>query len=232
MKSLIIIPTYNEKENLENLVEQILSLRMNAQILIIDDNSPDGTGRIADELSQKHKKIQVIHRHGKMGLGTAYIEGFKYALKTDADCIFEMDADFSHKPQYLPFLLEKIKEFDLVLGSRYVKGGGTKNWSFGRRLLSRGGNLYTRTILGINVKDLTGGFKCFRRKVLKEINLDKIRSDGYGFQIEMTYRVYQKGFKIAEIPIVFTERRAGKSKMSKRVVREALLMVWRLRLGC
>ncbi len=229
MSALIIIPTYNERENLKRLVEDIFALGLNVGILVVDDNSPDGTGEIADELACE--QVNVIHREKKLGLGTAYLEGFRYAIERDFDYIFEMDADFSHEPGYLPSFLEKIKGCDLVLGSRYVSGGGAKNWSLRRQLLSKGGNLYARLILGLKIKDLTGGFKCFRREVLEAIDLENINSDGYAFQIEMTYKVSKKGYKIEELPICFAERRAGKSKISRQIFWEALLMVWKLRLG-
>ena len=201
-------------------------------VLVVDDNSPDGTGQIADELKrQSGGRVDVLHRPGKLGLGTAYLAGFKYALAHGYDYIFEMDADFSHDPAVLPQFLEAIQEVDLVLGSRYVPGGGTVNWSLLRRFISRGGSLYARLLLGLPFQDLTGGFKCFRRAVLASIDLDAVHSNGYGFQIELTYRASRQGFRIREIPIIFVDRQVGRSKMSRRIVVEAMLMVWRLRFG-
>ncbi len=229
---LIIIPTYNERENLEQLLERITLTDPVAHILIVDDNSPDRTYEIVESLMQtKYQgRLFLLKRAGKLGLGTAYIAGFKWALARDYEYIFEMDADFSHDPKYLPDFLAAVQTNDLVLGSRYVPGGGVKNWGFLRKLISRGGSLYARTILGLQLRDLTGGFKCFRREVLAAINLDEVKSNGYSFQIEMTYRAFRKGFRIAETPIVFEDRTAGKSKMSRKIFLEAVLMVWRLRL--
>jgi dolichol-phosphate mannosyltransferase len=229
-KALVIVPTYNEKENIERIVPEILDKDPSIDILIVDDNSPDGTGKIADKLSSENKRILVLHREKKSGLGTAYLAGFKHALKKGYDYIFEMDADFSHDPSYLPRFLEAMKESDLVLGSRYVSGVNVINWPMSRLLLSYYANVYSRWVTGLPLKDATGGFKCFRRKVLEEINLDKVHSEGYSFQIEMSFRAWKKGFKIKEIPIVFWDRRAGTSKMSKKIVREAIWMVWKLRL--
>ena len=228
MKAIVIIPTYNEKRNITRLVEIILNLNINIQILIIDDNSPDGTGQIAEKLSSEYHEINVIHRKGKLGLGTAYLEGFKYALKNKFDYIFEMDADFSHNPKYLPVFLEAIKKYDLVLGSRYINGISVINWGFGRLLLSKLATFYVRIITRLPVTDATGGFKCFRQELLKSIDLDKVYSNGYSFQIEMTYKAYIKNFKIGEVPIVFKDRLEGKSKMNKKIVIEALGVVWRL----
>jgi len=229
-KALVIVPTYNEKENIERIVPEILDKDPSIDILIVDDNSPDGTGKIADKLSSENKRILVLHREKKSGLGTAYLAGFKYALENGYDYIFEMDADFSHDPSHLPQFLEAIKESDLVLGSRYVSGVNVINWPMSRLLLSYYANVYSRWVTGLPIKDATGGFKCFRRKVLEEISLDKVHSEGYSFQIEMSFRAWEKGFKIKEIPIVFWDRRAGTSKMSKKIVREAIWMVWKLRL--
>lgn len=229
MRALVIIPTYNECENLPLIVPAILA-QGDFSILVVDDNSPDGTGRIAETLkADTGGRVDVLHRGGKQGLGTAYLAGFKYALERGFDYVFEMDADFSHDPAMLPRFLEAIQSADLVLGSRYVAGGGTVNWSLLRRFISRGGSLYARTILGLPYRDLTGGFKCFRRSVLAAIDLDGIRSNGYGFQIELTYRAAQLGFHIREIPITFVDRRVGQSKMSRRIVGEAMTVVWRLR---
>ena len=229
-KALVIVPTYNERENIERIVPEILDKDPSIDILIVDDNSPDGTGKIADKLSSENKRILVLHREKKSGLGTAYLAGFKYALENGYDYIFEMDADFSHDPSHLPQFLEAIKESDLVLGSRYVSGVNVINWPMSRLLLSYYANVYSRWVTGLPIKDATGGFKCFRRKVLEEISLDKVHSEGYSFQIEMSFRAWEKGFKIKEIPIVFWDRRAGTSKMSKKIVREAIWMVWKLRL--
>jgi dolichol-phosphate mannosyltransferase len=228
MKSMIVIPTYNEKENIKRLVKEILRLKDNFQVLIVDDNSPDGTGRIADKLSEEYPEVKVIHRKGKLGLGSAYIEGFKYALKEGVDYIFEMDADFSHDPKYLPLFLEKIKDCDVVIGSRYLNGVSVVNWPIRRLILSYGASLYVRFLTGLKIKDCTGGFKCFRREVLENIDLDKIESDGYAFQIEMNYKCHRKGCRIREIPIIFVDRHSGTSKMNRRIVFEAFFVVWRL----
>lgn len=230
--ALVVIPTYNERENLKPLCEQVLQSLPCCDVLIVDDNSPDGTGALADQLSEREPRIKVLHRSGKLGLGTAYIAGFRHALSHDYEYVFEMDADFSHDPAYLPALLNAAKEgADVVIGSRRVPGGGTENWGVGRQVMSAGGSLYARTILGLPVRDLTSGFKCFRRRVLETIDLDAVRSNGYSFQIELTYRAAQAGFRVAEVPIVFVDRRVGQSKMSGSIFREALTMVWKLRLG-
>jgi dolichol-phosphate mannosyltransferase len=197
--------------------------------LVIDDNSPDGTGALADELAASEPRIHVLHRAGKEGLGRAYLAGFAWALSRGYRLVLEMDADFSHDPKYLPALLAAAKDADLVLGSRYVPGGGTVNWGLARKVLSRGGSLYARTILGLGVRDLTGGFKCFRREVLQAIDLPSVACTGYAFQIELTYRAVRRGFRVAEVPIVFADRRVGTSKMSKRIVFEALRKVWDIR---
>lgn len=231
MKAMVIIPTYNERDNIERLTNEILSLGEDIHILIVDDNSPDKTGEIADDLVKRHDNLHVIHRAGKMGLGSAYIEGFKYALKAGAEKIIEMDADFSHNPERLPALIEKANEVDLVIGSRYLNGVSVVNWPIRRLMLSYFANMYTRIITGLEISDCTGGFKCFNRKVLEAIDLDKIKADGYSFQIEMNYRCVEKGFTVDEIPIIFIDRHAGTSKMSKKIVREAVFMVWRLRIG-
>ncbi len=230
MKALVIIPTYNERENIEAIVPIVLEKNPSIHVLIVDDNSPDGTGQIADSMSEKNQRIFVIHRESKSGLGTAYITGFKYALKKGYDLIFEMDCDFSHDPKYIPEFLNAIQEADLVLGSRYKSGVNVINWSMGRLLLSYYANLYSRIVTGLPVKDATGGFKCFRRQVLEAIQLDRVKSNGYSFQIEMSFRAWKKGFRIKEIPIVFEDRKVGQSKMSKKIVREAIWMVWRLRI--
>jgi dolichol-phosphate mannosyltransferase len=230
MKALVIIPTYNERENLEKIVSEVLRQDSRLHVLIVDDNSPDGTGQIADKLAQSNGKISVLHRQKKAGLGQAYVAGFKFALQKDFDCIFEMDADFSHDPKYLPDFLKSIEKADLVLGSRYISGVNVVNWPMSRLLLSYFANIYARWVTGLPVKDSTGGFKCYRRIVLEKIDLDKIKSEGYSFQIETSYRAWKKGFKLREIPIVFVDRQQGESKMSKKIVREAMWMVWKLRL--
>ena len=229
---LIIIPTYNESENVEKLLDLISRTDPAAHVLIVDDNSPDRTYEIVERLMQTSYpgRLFLLKRAGKLGLGTAYLAGFKWALARDYEYIFEMDADFSHDPKYLPDFLAAIQTHDLVLGSRYVPGGGVKNWGLLRKFISRGGSLYARTILGLSLRDLTGGFKCFRREVLEAIDLDSIKSNGYSFQIEMTYRAKCKGFRICETPIVFEDRTAGKSKMSRKIFLEAVLMVWKLRM--
>lgn len=233
MKTLIIIPTYNERENIESLFEAIFVVNNDVNILIVDDNSPDKTYELVEQLmhGKYQDKLFLIKRAGKLGLGTAYVAGFKWALANGFDYIMEMDADFSHNPIYINDFLREIKNADLVIGSRYVSGGGVVNWGIGRKFISRGGGVYSRLILGIPVNDVTGGYKCFRRKVLESINLDSVKSNGYSFQIEMNYRTYLKGFRIKEVPIVFEDRRVGKSKMSRKIFMEAIMMVWRLRLS-
>jgi len=226
---LIITPTYNEKDNLRRLIEAIHRVVPEAHVLIVDDNSPDGTGALADELSNTDSRVHVLHREGKLGLGTAYIAGFRYALERDYSLVFEMDADFSHRPEHLPEFLAAAEHADLVLGCRYMEGGGTEDWGILRKGLSRGGNLYARTILGLPFRDLTGGFKCFRREVLETIDLDQIGSAGYAFQIELTWRTQRAGFRIAETPIMFPDRTEGVSKMNKGIILEALWRVARLR---
>ena len=229
-RALIIFPTYNERENIENIVHAVLPLDPRIHVLIVDDNSPDGTGEIADRLVQQESKVNVLHREKKKGLGQAYIAGFKWAIERKFDYIFEMDADFSHGPEYIQHFLKEIKEYDLVIGSRYIAGVNVINWPMSRLLLSYFANVYTRWISGLPLRDATGGFKCFRREVLETINLDDVHSTGYSFQIEMSMRVWKKGFRIKEISIIFVDRRAGESKMSKKIVREAVWMVWWLRL--
>jgi dolichol-phosphate mannosyltransferase len=231
-KALIVVPTYNERENLEPLSAAIFEQLPAANVLVVDDGSPDGTGELADELAERDPRLRVVHRPGKAGLGTAYVEGFRWGLARDYGYFFEMDADFSHDPGYLPKMLERARAgADLVLGSRYVAGGGTRNWGITRKVISRGGSLYARTILGVKVNDLTGGFKCFRRRVLETLDLSSVRSEGYSFQIEMTYRTIREGFVVEEIPITFVDRRVGQSKMSRAIFAEAIWMVWALRLG-
>ncbi len=232
MRAIAIIPTYNECENLGPLVAAVLKADPALDILVVDDNSPDGTGALADELARHSDRVRVLHRPGKAGLGAAYLAGFAYALDRDYQCILEMDADFSHDPADLPRLLAPVRAggADLVLGSRWAPGGSTRGWPLHRRIISRGGSWYARTILGVPVRDLTGGFKCFHRRVLGRLDLSAVRTSGYGFQIELTYRALQAGSRVLEVPIVFSERRCGQSKMSGRIAAEALAMVWRLRL--
>ncbi len=229
-KSLVIIPTYNELDNMPKLIPLVLSQNDNVHVLVVDDNSPDGTAKFVEEQARDNDRIHIIKREKKKGLGTAYITGFKYALKNDFDYIFEMDADFSHDPTEINNFLVAIKENDLVLGSRYIHGVRVQNWPMRRLLLSFFASVYTRLITGLPIRDATGGYKCFRRKVLEAINLDLVKSNGYSFQIEMTFKAYAKGFKIKEIPIVFVDRVKGKSKMSRKIVREAVIMVWKLRI--
>ncbi len=230
-RALVCIPTYNEADNLEPITQAVLKTEPRVDILVVDDNSPDGTGQIADRLAAKEPRIRVLHREKKEGLGRAYLAAFRWALAEGYTYIIEMDADFSHDPRYLPNLLDAAEAgADLVLGSRYVTGGGTVNWGVGRQIISKGGSLYARTILGVGVHDLTGGFKCFHRRVLEGIGLDQVQSTGYAFQIELTYRTLKKGFTVREIPIVFEDRRVGQSKMSRKIFLEALTMVWKLRL--
>ena len=229
--ALVIIPTYNERENVEPIVRAVLAAESRVDVLIVDDNSPDGTGQLADQLASSQPRVQVLHRAKKQGLGRAYLHAFSWGLEKGYTHLIEMDADFSHDPQFLPHLLDAAERgADLVLGSRYVEGGGTRNWGAGRKLISRGGSLYARTILGVKVRDLTGGFKCFDRKVLEGIDLAGVQSTGYAFQIELTYRALKRGFRVIEIPIVFEDRRVGHSKMSRKIFLEALTMVWKLRL--
>lgn len=230
VKTMVVVPTYNERENLPRLVRQMEELSLGIDILIVDDNSPDGTGRLADELAAIHPWIQVIHRPGKLGLGTAYVEGFVFALGKGFDVIGEMDADLSHNPSHLPAMLSALEDADLVLGSRYIPGGGVRNWGVMRKMISRGGSAYARTILGVGVRDLTGGYKLFRRELLEKLSLGKVRSNGYSFQIELTYRAIRQGFRVVEVPIVFEDRQVGKSKLSRHVVVEAMLLVPRLKL--
>jgi dolichol-phosphate mannosyltransferase len=229
-RGLVIVPTYNERENVARIIESVLAQDPRLNILIVDDGSPDGTGAIVDEIAAQNDRVHALHRAKKMGLGTAYLAGFKWALARDFAFIFEMDADFSHDPNHLPEFLRAITDTDLVLGSRYRNGKVTVvNWPMTRLMLSYAANVYARMVTGLQLYDATGGFKCFRRAVLEGIDLDDVRSNGYAFQIEVSFRAWKKGFRIAEIPIVFTDRTEGESKMSKRIVREAIWMVWRLR---
>jgi len=230
-KPLIIIPTYNEAENLPLLLHQIFEYVPQVDVLIVDDNSPDGTGQLAERLQQGNIHLKVLHRPGKLGLGTAYITGFKYAVEHGYDAAFEMDADFSHAPLYLPAFLYAIQQADVVIGSRYVPGGNTPDWSFLRKLISGSGNLFARFLLGIPIHDCTGGYRCYRREVLIGLDLDAIQSRGYAFQVELTYRVQQRGFKMVEIPITFLDRQRGQSKMSQQIILEAFSYVVHTRLG-
>ncbi len=233
MKSLVIIPTYNERENLSALVPQVLAVDPEMEILVVDDGSPDGTGTLAEELSRSTGRVHALHRPRKLGLGSAYVEGFRWALtRTSAEFIFEMDADFSHDPRYLPEMLRVAEKdgIDLVLGSRYIGGGANVvNWPIRRLILSYSANVYARIVTGLPLRDSTGGFKCFRRKVLEAIDLDQIRSDGYGFQIELNFHSWRNGFRIRELPIVFVDRHSGTSKMDRKVIVEAFWLVWKLR---
>ena len=229
MKCLVIIPTYNECENLPDIVPAILGQGDHFNVLIVDDNSPDGTGQLADQLANGDPRVAVIHRQEKRGLGTAYVAGFEQALTQGYDFVFEMDADFSHDPADLPRLLAAAESADVVIGSRWVDGGGARNWSWLRTCVSRGGSIFARTVLGLPIADLTSGFKCFRREVLASLNLRNVGSNGYSFQVEVNYICSRRGFRIAEVPIVFVDRRVGKSKMSSGIVLEAMLMVLRYR---
>jgi dolichol-phosphate mannosyltransferase len=230
MKAIVIVPTYNEAENIANLIDKIFSVDSNLNILVIDDNSPDGTAEIVKRISEKDPRVHLIQRPGKLGLGTAYIEGFKYALANGYEAIFEMDADFSHNPEDIPRFLDALEDADLVIGSRYLTGVNVINWPLRRLMLSYFANLYTRIITGMPVRDATGGYKCFRAEALKQIDLDKIKTNGYGFQIEMNFRFWAKGFRVKEIPIVFVDRRNGVSKMNKKIILEAVFLVWKLKL--
>lgn len=234
MRTLIVVPTYNEIENLEPLTQAILAqVPPEVELLIVDDGSPDGTGGLADALSKQNSRVHVLHRPKKMGLGTAYVNGFRWGLERKEnpfEAFIEMDADFSHDPKYLPRMLELLQSNDVVIGSRYVSGGGTLNWGLGRKIISRGGSIYSRMILGANIRDFTGGFNGWRRKVIESVELSTLRSDGYSFQIELKFRAHTLGFKITEFPIVFEDRKVGKSKMNRRIVIEALGRVWAFRM--
>jgi dolichol-phosphate mannosyltransferase len=229
-RALVIVPTYNERENLPRLVPLILSQDPAIEILVVDDGSPDGTGKLADELACDEPRLHVLHRAEKLGLGTAYVVGFKWGLERGFDCMFEMDADFSHDPEHIPKFLEAIQRFDVVLGSRYLHGRVTVvNWPIARLLLSYFANVYARWVTGVPVADLTGGYKCFRREVLQAIPLDRIESNGYAFQIEMSFRAWRRRYRLGEIPIMFVDRDIGESKMSRMIIWEAVWRVWRLR---
>lgn len=227
-RTLIIVPTYNERENLRPLTERVLKVDPQLELLIVDDNSPDGTGKLADELASGQPRLHVLHRESKAGLGRAYIAGFLWALERDLEFIFEMDGDFSHNPDDIPSFLAAAQDADLVLGSRYRNGIRVINWPLRRLMLSLCAARYVRVVTGMPFTDPTGGFKCFRRRALKSVDLQAVRSNGYSFQIEMTHKIWRQGLKIAEVPIIFTDRFQGTSKMSGKIVREALVMVWRL----
>jgi len=229
-RGLVVVPTYNERPNLPVIIPEILKEDPRLDVLVVDDNSPDGTGNLADEMAAANPRIHVLHRPGKAGLGKAYLAGFRWALERGYDLVFEMDADFSHDPRFLSQFLVAIQDADLVIGSRYATGVNVINWPISRLLLSLGANQYARWVTGLPLSDSTGGFKCFRRDVLAAIELDRVRSNGYSFQIEMSFRAWKKGFRLKEIPIVFTDRIEGQSKMNRRIVREAVWMVWWLRL--
>ena len=227
-QTLIIVPTYNERDNLPRMAEKLLSLPVGVDVLVVDDNSPDGTGKIADELAAKHPQIHVLHRAGKEGLGRAYIAGFKWALENKYEFIFEIDCDFSHNPDDIPAFLEAAKDADLVLGSRYLGGIRVMNWPLARLMLSRFAGKYVMLVTGMPFSDPTGGYKCFRRRALQGLDLNIIQCFGYGFQIELTNKLWRQGFKVAEVPIVFTERTHGQSKMAGGIINEAFWLVWRL----
>jgi dolichol-phosphate mannosyltransferase len=226
--TLIVMPTYNERENLPRMVARLLALPVKVDLLVVDDNSPDGTGKLADELAAKHPEVHVLHRLEKNGLGRAYLAGFKWALERNYEFIFEMDGDFSHNPDDVPAFLEAAQQADLVLGSRYMNGIRIINWPLSRLMLSKGAAFYVRVITGMPITDPTGGYKCFRRAALQALNLDAVHSNGYSFQIELTHKLWRQGYRVAEVPIIFTERVEGHSKMSGHIVSEALFMVWRL----
>lgn len=231
VRALVVMPTYNERENVPLIVPKVLSQGPGVEVLIVDDASPDGTGELADRMAETENRIHVMHRPGKLGLGTAYIAGFKWGLERRYDLVFEMDSDFSHNPDHIPEFLEMAREYDLVLGSRYLNGVTVVNWPMSRLLLSYFANKYARFITGLPFSDTTGGFKCYHRRVLEAIDLDAIRSEGYSFQIETTFRAWRKGFRIGETQIIFTDRTEGSSKMSGKIIREAVWRVWALRLN-
>lgn len=229
-RSLIVIPTYNEIDNIQPLLTAVMQITPpSTEVLVVDDGSPDGTGQLVDSIALSNSRIHGLHRAKKLGLGTAYVAGFRWGLERGFDQIIELDADFSHDPKYLPTMLQLLESHDFVIGSRYVAGGGTVNWGLGRKILSRGGSLYSRWILGANIRDFTGGFNGWRRKVLESVDLESLRSDGYSFQIELKYRAFRRGFRFVEFPIIFEDRKVGKSKMNRRIVIEALGRVWSFR---
>jgi len=229
METLVIIPTYNEAENIETLLDRLMALPYGLEVLVVDDNSPDGTAALVAARCEREPRIHLIQRPGKMGLGSAYRDGFRYALEHGAEYVFEMDADFSHDPDAIGEFLRQARDHDLVLGSRYLHGVTVVNWPLSRLILSYSANVYARWVTGLPLRDCTGGFKCFRRRALEAVRLDKVRSDGYAFQIEMSFKVWKRGLRLVEIPILFVDRRAGESKMNRRIIWEALWMVWRLR---
>jgi dolichol-phosphate mannosyltransferase len=240
LKFLIVIPTYNEIQNLAGLTEAVFQVVdskahlygvKEVNVLVVDDNSPDGTGKLADEISKKEPRLSVLHRNEKNGLGKAYVAGFAWALDRGYDAVLEMDADFSHNPSYLPEFWRLLKENDVVMGSRYVGGGGVRNWGVVRQVISRGGSVYARAILGMPVNDMTGGYNAWKRHVLEAVDISTLRSEGYAFQIELKWRAWKKGFKLAEFPILFEDRTAGKSKMSKRIIVEAMMRVASMKLS-
>jgi dolichol-phosphate mannosyltransferase len=229
-RTLVVTPTYNERENLERFVSSVRAAFPEAHVVIVDDASPDGTGALADAIAARDDHVRVMHRSGKLGLGTAYVQAFKAGLAEGFDRFFEMDADLSHDPKYLmAFVAELDRGADVVIGSRNIPGGGVEGWGLGRHFLSKGGSLYSRTVLGLAVRDLTSGYKAFSRRALEAIDLGAVRSNGYSFQIELTYRAILRGMKVAEVPIVFVDRKVGHSKMSRKVFLEAVGMVWKLR---
>jgi len=229
VKVIVIIPTYNESDNISSIIDAIMKVKPDIHILVVDDNSPDGTGAIVKAKMDQSDQIHLIERPEKNGLGTAYVEGFRYSLEHEFDAIFEMDADFSHNPEDIPRFLEELNGHDLVIGSRYIKGVNVVNWPLSRLMLSYFANLYTQVITGLPVKDATGGFKCFKASKLKELRLSEVKTNGYGFQIEMNFRMWKAGAKIKEIPIIFIDRRSGVSKMNKKIIWEAIFLVWKLK---
>ena len=230
MKAIVIIPTYNEKENINSIIDAVLKVQPDIHILVVDDNSPDGTAEDVRKKMTDNDQIHLIVRPEKDGLGTAYLEGFRYSLDQNFDFIFEMDADFSHNPEDIPRFLEEIKNNDLIIGSRYITGVNVVNWPLSRLILSYGANMYTKIITGLPIKDATGGFKCFRASKLRELNLTEVKTNGYGFQIEINFRMWKAGARIKEIPIIFIDRRSGVSKMNKKIIYEAVFLVWKLKL--
>jgi len=231
MKTLIVMPTYNERENVRKIIPAIMAVDRRLHVLVVDDASPDGTAAEVMKISKKNKNVRLIRRGGKLGLGTAYVEGFKYAVKHSYDYVFEMDADFSHDPKFLADFVNAMKENDVVVGSRYLNGVSVVNWPISRLILSKFASLYARIITGMPLSDCTSGFNCYKRKVLETIGLDSIHSDGYSFQIEMHYKSWKNGFKVKEIPIIFVDRHSGSSKLSQNIIWEAVFIVWKLRLG-
>jgi dolichol-phosphate mannosyltransferase len=229
VKTLIVIPTYNERENIASLIDDVLRVAPEVDILVIDDNSPDGTGALVDEIAERRPQVQALHRPGKLGLGTAYVRGFHAAIEQGYDLVFEMDADYSHDPRYLPTFLQTAETADLVIGSRYIPGGDTPNWSALRKFVSGGGNIFARTVLRIPVKDCTSGYRCYRTSALRTLNLDAIRAQGYAFQVEMAYNFWKCSYLMCEVPIVFVDRRVGKSKMSRKIFIEGFTWVLRTR---